>query len=177
MKKRIVVFAGNGCKKEKEKYYFNLAYRTGELLAEAGFATVTGGGPGLMDEVMKGAWEKGGDTIGIRLNVQGVRHSKYAKEFSIYDSLVERQNKLIELGDSFIALPGGIGTYYEIFAVIAMKRKKEIPQSKHMILLSSYFKDFDKIIDKFINDGFASGEMRSFYSLAQNPEEAIDILK
>ncbi len=56
MKKKISVFAGNNCNKEKEKFYFDLAYKTGKLLAENNFVTITGAGEGLMEETANGNW-------------------------------------------------------------------------------------------------------------------------
>src|SRR3990167_3106322 len=116
-KKRVVVFAGNECVKEKEEYYYKIAYETGQLLARGGYLTVTGGGPGLMNEVSRGAVEAGGKTLGICLNVVGRNHSNFLTTREVFDHLNLRQDRLISLADAFIGLPGGVGTLYEIFAV------------------------------------------------------------
>lgn len=177
MQKNIVVFAGNDCKKEKELYYFNLAYKTGKLLANAGFATVTGGGPGLMNETMRGAFENSGKTIGIRLKIPGRSHSEYATEHLVFDALNPRQEKLLALGDAFVSLPGGIGTIYEIAAVLALKRKGEIPEEKPLILIDEYFAPYKKMMENMVEEGFLNHDFREYFQYVKTPEEAITILK
>jgi len=177
MKKKIVVFAGNECAKDKEKYYHSLAYKTGKLLAENNFITVTGGGPGLMNEVLRGAFENGGETIGVRLNVPGREHSRFVTEFILFDDLVARQAKLLEMADGFISLPGGVGTFYEIFAVIALKRKMELDHKKPLILVDGYYKEFELLMERMYQEGFAEKEIKSFYKRIGSPEEAVELLR
>src|SRR3989344_3567971 len=123
MNKNIVVFAANDDTREKKKYYYGLAYETGKALAEAGFTTVTGGGPGLMNEVARGAYENKGETHGVCLNVKNRIHSSFLTTREMFDLLNPRQDKLLQIADGFISLPGGIGTLYEVVAVLALKRK------------------------------------------------------
>lgn len=177
MKKKIVVFAGNECVKEKEKYYYSLAFETGKLLAENNFITVTGGGPGLMNEVMRGAFENKGETIGVRLNVPGRKHSQFVTEFVFFTDLNKRQEELLKMADGFISLPGGVGTFYEIFAVLALKRKQELGEDKPLILVDGYYDEFGIIMDKMYKEGFAEGKIKSFYKRVASPEEAIKELK
>lgn len=173
-KKKITVFAGNECQKEKEKYYFSLAYQTGKLLANAGFTVVTGGGPGLMNEVSRGAWENGGETIGICLALANRKHSSYLSFQEMYHQLNKRQERLLALGDGYLALPGGIGTMYEIMAVLALKRKKEIPWEKpFMIIDSKYYQEFRDLLSKMEKEGFVDKDLVLLFSFAETPEEAV----
>lgn len=177
MKKKIVVFAGNECIKEREEYYYSLAYKTGRLLAKNKFIVVTGGGPGLMNEVMRGAFENGGETIGIRLIVPGRKHSQYVTESLIFDDLNKRQTELLNIADGFISLPGGVGTFYEIFAVLALKRKHELDNNKPMILVDEYYNWFGLLMEKMFKEGFAEEKIKRFYSTVNSPEKAIVLLK
>lgn len=177
MKKNVVVFAGNECVKQKEKYYFGLAYETGKLLAKAGYVTVTGGGPGLMNEVSRGAMENGGETIGICLTVAGRVHSNFLTTRELFEQLAPRQDRLISLGDALIALPGGIGTLYEVFAVIALKRKLDIAKEKPMILVDGFFGKFEQLMEHVYQNGFAQQSVKKLYSLVKTPKEALKILE
>lgn len=176
MKKKIVVFAGNECTAEKEEYYYSVAFKTGKLLAENNFITVTGGGPGLMDQVMKGAFENGGETFAVRLNIVGRKHSEYVTNFILFDDLNKRQDELLKMADGIISLPGGVGTLYEIFAVLALKRKGEYDKKKPLILLDGYFVEFERFMGNMFKEGFAEKEINSFYSCVQTPDEAIKLL-
>ncbi len=177
MKKKIVVFAGNECLKEKEEYYYSLAYETGKLLAENNFITVTGGGPGLMDRVMKGAFENGGETYAVRLNLTGRKHSEYVTNFISFDDLNKRQDELLKMADGIISLPGGVGTFYEVFAVLALKRKGEYDKNKPLILVGDYFSEFEKLMGKMFKEGFAQKDLKSFYTKVSFCEEAIKNLR
>ncbi len=177
MKKKIVVFAGNECLAEREEYYYSLAYETGKLLANNNFITVTGGGPGLMNEVMRGAYENGGETYAVRLNLTGKKHSEYVTKFSSFDDLNKRQEELLKIADGIISLPGGVGTLYEIFAVLALKRKGELDKNKPLILVDGYFDEFDTLMNKMYKEGFAEGKIKGFYTRVASPEEAVKLLK
>lgn len=173
----VVVFAGNDCLVEKQNYYFSLAYKTGALLAQNGFTTVSGGGPGLMDESMRGAFQNGGKTIAVCLEVEGRKQTKFASEKLIFKVLNERQNKLINFGDAFIALPGGVGTLYEIFAILALKRKGEILNNRPMILVDSYFDLLIPFLNKMMKEGFIDNSLNNHYKFVSTAEEAIAIIK
>lgn len=176
-KKKIVVFAANDCIKEKEELYYGMAYRMGKLLAENGFITVTGGGPGLMNETMKGAAEAKGETIGVRLEIAGRLHSAYAARTYLFKDLQKRLSKLISLGDGFIALPGGIGTLNEIMAVLALKRKGEISRNIPLILIGDIYRSFPQFFEYFIKDGLLGKDIGTYYSLVKTPEDAVETLK
>lgn len=177
MKKKIAVFAGNECIKERESYYYDVAYKTGKFLAQAGFIVVTGGGPGLMDETMRGAYDAGGKTIGVCLHIEGRLQSKYITNKFIYDHLNPRQEKLLSISDGYIAIPGGIGTLYEVLAVLALKRKLDIPVDKPMILIDEYFNGFRGFLNFMIKEGFVTSNVERLFLMVKTPEDAINELK
>jgi uncharacterized protein (TIGR00730 family) len=177
MGKTIAVFAGNRCHTEKEAYYYDVAYRMGKLLAQSGFVTVTGGGPGLMDETLHGASDHGGETIAIRLKKPGFLHSPFASRHEAYEKLGPRQDQILALSDAFIALPGGVGTLYEIMAVLALKRVGEIPRDKPLILVGEYYRDMQELAGKMVGEGFVDATIHDIFSLVATPEEAIQVLK
>lgn len=175
--KNIVVFAGNDCVKVRQEYYYSLAYKTGKLLAEEGFTVVSGGGPGLMNELMRGAFEAGGKTIAVCLEIPGRKHTVFATEKLVFYNLKERQNKLISYADAFLSLPGGVGTLYEIFAVLALKRKAEIDAKIPFILIGQYFQNLQVVLESMIAEGFMNGNLHNFYKLADTPQIAVSLLK
>lgn len=173
--KIVSVFGGAHCLPEKESLYFTLAYETGKLLAQAGFTVATGAGSGLMDEVLHGAKEAGGKTIGVGLGWSGTQ-SKHAMQIEVHDTLSPRQDKLIQLGDAYLALPGGIGTFYEIYNVIVLKRIQEMSLRKPLILISDYFKPQEKVLRDMVQEGFVREEVFTFFSIVQTPLEATEKL-
>lgn len=175
MKKKVAVFGGAAC--SNEAYYYAIARETGKLLAESGFVTVTGAGPGMMDETLRGAHIGNGQTIGVALAIKERKKSQFAHEEYVFDTLNPRQDKLISLSDAYIALPGGIGTLYEVMAVLAMKRLSEIPRDTPLILVDNYFLDLEHLFTKVMAEGFVETSLRDLYTLVKTPTEAVFMLR
>lgn len=130
-----------------------------------------------MNELMHGAFQAGGKTIAVCLEIAGIKHTEFASEKFIYKMLNERQNKLISYGDAFISLPGGVGTLYEISEILALKRKAEIVAGKPLILIDSYYKPLQNFFSTMVAEGFISDRLNGFYKLVANPEDAVALLK
>ncbi|MBI3619546.1 LOG family protein [Candidatus Roizmanbacteria bacterium] len=176
MKKKIAIFAGRDCREEKREYYFNRAYDLGARLAKANFTVITGAGPGLMHEALRGAQENDGDTIGIALDKDGKNHSSNAKKLYKFFLLGPRQNKLISLSDAYVALPGGIGTLYEIGQVLALKGVGELAEDKPMIIIDDYYSGLRKLYDYMMSEGFISKRLYDMVSFVKAPQDCVDIL-
>lgn len=176
MNKNIVVFAGNGCGKDREKYYYSLSYETGKILAQLGFTVVTGGGPGLMNQVLKGAYEHKGKTTGVRLHQEGKVQSPFVTKTFFYRQLKPRQAKLISLGCAFLALPGGVGTFYEIFEVLSLKRKGEIKMNTPLIIIGEYYEEFLKLISLMEKEGLVHKSIRNLFDYCRDLKEMEKIL-
>jgi len=175
--KAVVVFAGNRYPKNQEKYFLDLAYQTGRLLALSDFLVVTGAGPGLMDAVLKGTSEAGGETMGVALNLEGREHSVHAQKIISFDNISDRQQELINIGDAFLVLPGGIGTLHEACDVIVQKKLKIISPEKKLIFVGDYYKDLIKIFNKITDDGFSNTPLQNFFHFVNDLPEAISLLE
>lgn len=176
-KNTVVIFAGNQCNKNKRNKYFSLAYELGKNLALNGYIVANGAGQGLMNESLKGAFDAGGKTIGIGLSIENKESNPYAKRYQAYKDLKKRQSKLISLADYFIALPGGFGTAYEIFEIIALKRTGAINPKKPLILLGDFYNDYKNIFKKISTEGFLNkNESKDLFVFAKTVEQAINII-
>lgn len=113
---KICVFCGSGA--GRDPVYAKAAAATGALLAERGMTLVYGGGrTGLMGIVADSALKAGGSVMGVMprsLVEKEIQHTGLTK-LEIVDTMHERKLKMADLADGFIALPGGIGTFEEIF--------------------------------------------------------------
>ncbi len=115
MKKIITIFGSSKPVNNDEQYL--TAYNFGKNLALNGFDICTGGFNGIMEAASKGAVEGGGEAIGVTVNLWGGHINKFVTKEILCDTLLERINKLIELGDAFVVLQGGTGTLLELAAV------------------------------------------------------------
>ncbi|NNG26158.1 MAG: LOG family protein [Ignavibacteriaceae bacterium] len=121
MRKVITVFGSSKSREGDEEYA--IAYNLGILLAKNGFDVCTGGFMGTMEAISKGANENGAEVIGVTVDIWSNDPNKFITREVKCDNLLERVNKLIELGDAFIVLQGGTGTLLELAAVWELSNK------------------------------------------------------
>ena len=107
--------------------YYSLGRAVGHELARAGFTAMTGGGPGIMEAVNRGAKEAGGRTVGcnIRLPHEQVPNP-YLDTWITFRHFFVRKLMLVKYSYAFIALPGGFGTMDEIFEVATLVQTGKI---------------------------------------------------
>ena len=158
---RITVFCGanNG----KSELYKENAIELGKWIANKNHTLVYGGGKiGLMGVIADTVLENSGEVIGIMpqfLVDREISHTGIT-EFVIVDDMSERKTQLVDLGDAFIALPGGPGTLEEISQVISWVRvgKKDAPCL--LMNVNGYYDFLEQYFDKMVEDGFLTKEDR-----------------
>jgi uncharacterized protein (TIGR00730 family) len=171
MLKSITVFGSAKPLSDDEQYVFG--YELGKKLAESGFNVVTGGFNGIMEAVSKGANEIGMDAIGVTVDTWGSKPNRYlTKEFKC-NSLFERVQKLIELGDGFAVLQGGTGTLLELAAVWELCNKK-IMNWKPVACHSSMWKEIIAIMNLQMKKENRDTETIKVF---RNIDEIVDYLK
>ncbi len=113
---------------ESHPYYVQ-AREVGRRLAEAGFAVMTGGGPGIMEAANRGAREARGHSVGC--NIQLPREQKpnpYLDRFVEFRYFFVRKLMLVKYSYAFIAMPGGFGTLDEVFETAVLIQTGKIEQ-------------------------------------------------
>ncbi len=116
MNQKTITIFGSSLPKPGEQEYED-AYLIGKKLAKNGFNICSGGAQGIMDAVSKAAVEEGKQAIGVTVAMFNSPSSKYLTNEIKCDTLFQRLDNLIEIGDGFIILPGGTGTLVEISLV------------------------------------------------------------
>jgi uncharacterized protein (TIGR00730 family) len=173
----ICVFCGSSHGTRPE--YSEAARRLGRLIGERGFSLVFGGGNvGLMGEVARAAHDAGAPILGVLPDF--LRHLeqplKTAEELIVVPDLQQRKAIMLARSDAFIALPGGLGTFDEIFEVLSTAQLQV--HKKPLVLIDSegYFAAFEPLIAKIVREGFATRNVEKFYRIVATPEAAIDFL-
>ena len=146
MNEKIITIFGTGRAKSSDAAY-KLAYETGKLLAQAGFTIANGGYSGTMLAAAKGAVEAGGKTIGVTCSAfKASSANEYISREIVTDSLDERLDTLINLGQGYVVLPGGTGTLLELAKVWELKNKGFLQAQKPIILVGGYWKPLVDLI-------------------------------
>jgi uncharacterized protein (TIGR00730 family) len=170
MGERTIALFGTGRAKSGDSAW-GLAYETGKLLAEAGFVIANGGYGGTMLAAAKGATEAGGQTIGVTCSAFGrAGANEYIKREIVTDSLDERLDTLIRLGQAYVVMPGGTGTLLELAKVWELKNKGFLGEQKPIILVSGFWQP---LIDSIVAEDVDSGR---YIQQAADAEQVRDIL-
>lgn len=118
--------------------YYTAAESLGEWIGNNGHTLVYGGtSQGLMQSIAKGTKKSGGATIAIlpKFMYDNGLVSSFADDIILVDGLSERKERMLRMGDVFVALPGGFGTLDEVFHVIASGQVGT--HSKQVIMLNT----------------------------------------
>ena len=120
--------------------YYEAAVRTAELLGKAGFAIITGGGPGIMEAGNKGAKEGGALSIGCNIELPFEQElNLYCDKAMTFRYFFVRKMMFIKYSEAFITFPGGFGTLDELFGALVLIQTKKISDFPVILFGSDYW--------------------------------------
>lgn len=158
-------------------------YETGEtvgrLLVEAGFAVITGGGPGVMEAANKGAHEAGGTSVGLGIELpheQGV--NEYTNLGINFRYFFARKTMFVKYAQGFIVLPGGFGTFDELFEALTLVQTRTVTQFP-IVLVGHHYWDglVDWLRDTVLPEGTISPRNLDLFVVTDDPVEAVAIVQ
>jgi uncharacterized protein (TIGR00730 family) len=154
------------------------ARKLGRLLAEAGFAVITGGGPGLMEAANRGAHEAGGLSIGCNIELPFEQQSNPYLHRSInFRYFFVRKTMFVKYSEGFVIFPGGFGTLDELFEALTLVQTKKISQFPIILYGSAYWKGLmDWIVNSQLKERAISPEDLNLLILTDSVEEIRDAL-
>ena len=172
----IAVF-GSARFKEQHEYY-KCAQEFGKRIAELGFTTMTGGGPGIMEAANRGAYEAGGMSVGcnIRLPFEQT-HNKYMHKWMTFDHFFTRKTLLIKYSYAFIIMPGGFGTMDELFETLTLVQTKTITSFPIVMFGKSFYKELWEAMHDFAKKGTIAEEDMSLVLLTDDVDEAMEHIR
>lgn len=177
--KREVTILGSA-RLPKNDHYYKEAEELGYLLGKNGFTTITGGGPGIMEAANKGAFESGGETVGINIQLPfEQRINPYVKHSVGFYYFFTRKVMLTSPANAFVFFPGGFGTLDEFFEVVDYMELGYMPKSP-IVLVGRTF--WDPII-KFLRENSSnlvhsvSQEIVDTWKVAHTAQEAFEFIK
>lgn len=157
--------------------YYDIGRELGRLIAEAGYATITGGGPGLMEAPNRGANENGGLSIGLGIELPMEQGLNTWVDLGLnFRYFFVRKTMFLKYSQAYICLPGGFGTLDELFEALVMVQTEKI-QRFPIILIGSQFWGglVEWIRTRLVSEGMISPEDPDLFVVTDDPQEAVDI--
>lgn len=159
--------------------YFQAAEELGRLLAEHHIRLINGAGSiGLMCSVADAVLKNGGEVTGVipHFMVEQNWHHTGLTELIEVESMHERKQKMANLSDGIIALPGGCGTLEELLEIITWKQLGLYLNPIIIINVNEFFDPLLKMLEKAIEENFMRQQHGDIWKVARTPEEAVKLL-
>lgn len=157
---------------------YETATKLARLLAEAGFAIVTGGGPGIMEAANKGARAGGGRSIGCNIELPHEQGMNPYVDIAInFRYFFVRKTMFVKYGEAFVIFPGGFGTLDELFEALTLIQTGKIHNFPVILFGSDYWRGLiDWLKGSMLAEGKISPEDLDLMIVTDSPEEARDFI-
>ena len=173
----VVVYCGSNPGVDPK--FKEAAHRLGSWIAESQNTLVYGGSSvGLMGVLSKSVLEGGGKVIGVEPNFfieAGVAQHELT-ELIVVKTMNERKAKMIELGDVFVALPGGVGTLEEISEIMVRVRLNLTAAPCFFLNIDGFYDPLHALIQEMVDKGFMPGFCWDDYLFPASADELIELI-
>jgi len=176
---RVLHFAGpcvtifGSARTQPGSEYYELARKMGEACAKLGFTTMTGGGPGIMAAANQGAFEAGGRSIGVNIELP----FEQALNTHVHRSVTmryffTRKTVLVKYSYAFVVLPGGAGTLDEMFETMTLIQTGKLKNFPIILMGKEYWQPLMDFIYKMADEGTISPGDPDLIFFTDDVEEA-----
>ena len=175
--KMVTVYASSSA--ALKPVYYDAARRTGEILASAGKSIIYGaGGNGLMGSVADGALGKNGKVYGVvpdflqnlELTHRGLTSLK------VVGDMRERKHLMLQESDAVVTLPGGSGTYEELFEAFTMKRLGQWVGPIVIINTNGFYNGLMEFLRHSVDERFMGRSHLKMWSVVDDPEQVLEAI-
>jgi uncharacterized protein (TIGR00730 family) len=157
--------------------YYRLAREVGKELARAGFATLTGGGPGIMEAANRGAFEAGGTSYGLNIVLPHEQApNPYVQKSISFDYFFARKVMLIKYSYAFVIMPGGLGTLDEMFEAATLIQCRKIGPFPLVLMGAEFWKGLQIWGNHLVKHGVFERSELGFGRVTDSPQEAVELI-
>lgn len=160
-------------------YDYELARKVGRLLADDGVTVMTGGGPGIMEAANRGAFEKGGCSVGCNIELPfEQKPNPYTNVSVTFNYFFVRKVMLVKYSSAFIIMPGGFGTLDELFEAITLIQTNKIKPFPIIMIGSKFWGGMlDWLKGSMTEKGFISKSDMDLIRVEDDPHDAVEFIK
>jgi uncharacterized protein (TIGR00730 family) len=158
-----------------DSHEYELGVQLGGALVEAGFAVITGGGPGAMEAANRGASEAGGVSVGLGIELpfeQGL--NRWVDVGVNFRYFFARKTMFVKYAKAFCVLPGGFGTLDELFEALTLLQTRKVTRFPVVLIGTAYWSGLlDWLHNTMLADGKISAHDLDLIQLTDDVEEAV----
>ena len=172
----VSVFGSARCKPGTP--YYALAEETARRLSDAGFAVVTGGGPGLMEASSKGAYGGGGLAVGLNIDLAGEQPASRYQHISLrFKHFFTRKAMFAKVATAFIVLPGGYGTLDELFEALTLVQTGKTRQMPIILVHEPYWRGLIAWMrERLAAEGMIDASDLDLVQVYDQPQQVVDAI-
>jgi uncharacterized protein (TIGR00730 family) len=169
----VSVFGSARTKPHEPEY--QLGMEIGRGLVEAGYAVITGGGPGIMEAANRGAMEAGGLSVGLGIELPFEQGMNQWVDLGVnFRYFFARKTMFVKYAQGFVVLPGGFGTFDELFESLTLVQTHKVTEFPIVLVGTSYWKGLlDWLRGPVVEQGTISEKDLDLIQLVDDPEEAV----
>jgi uncharacterized protein (TIGR00730 family) len=158
--------------------YYKLAEETARLLSDAGFAVISGGGPGLMEATNKGAYEGSGLAIGLNIDLPREQPSSRFQHISLrFKHFFARKVMFVRFATAFVVLPGGYGTLDELFEALTLVQTGKTRQMPIILVHEPFWRGLlGWMNERLAAEGMIDGSDIGLIQVCNEPKEVVDTI-
>ena len=177
---KSVSFYGSARVKEGNPHYEQARAIAGHISKKLGYTIITGGSAGIMEAANRGAFEAGGESVGLNIKLPREQSENMYTTASIeFSYFFVRKLALSFAAEAYIFLPGGFGTLDEFFEIITLVQTRKIRKIPIFLVGRDYWEPLHAFIKQNvyeIHQAIGKGDM-SLYTITDNADEIIEVIR
>ncbi len=169
---------GTARAKPEDKAYQDTE-RLARLLVKAGYAVISGGGPGVMEAANKGAYEAGGKSVGLNIRLPMEQApNKYQNVPCEFKYFFVRKVMFVKYAMAYVVMPGGLGTLDELFEAAVLTQTRRIKPFPIVLYDRSYWSGLlDWLRAEMVARGYVNPDELELLNVMDTPEEVVQFIK
>jgi hypothetical protein len=157
--------------------YYELGRQVGRRLAEAGFAVITGGGPGAMEAANRGAREAGGPSYGLNIVLPHEQlPNPYVDDTVEFHYFFVRKVMMVKYSCAYVVLPGGLGTLDELFEAATLLQCGKIGPFPLVLVGREFWRGMRDFLLFMVKEGVFGAEEVGFARITDSAEEVVELV-
>jgi hypothetical protein len=147
-------------------------------LSDAGFAVISGGGPGVMEAANKGAYFGKSPSVGLNIQLPHEQHSNPFQDISqTFTHFFARKVMFVKFSSAYVIMPGGFGTLDEVMEVLTLVQTEKIRKIPVILVQSAYWRGLvDWFRDTLVNEGMIDAADLGLIQVIDRPEDVVEAI-